>query len=79
VLQSSLNPELQQWYKEVEVCNDKVTKQKIREKQDKQAVESLFGICVLPNIKQRTNAEKGKTGRRLQRYSMHQYIIIEAA
>ncbi|MGC2685928.1 MAG: hypothetical protein WA323_29090, partial [Candidatus Nitrosopolaris sp.] len=22
--------------------------------------ESLFGICVLPNIKQRTNAKKGK-------------------
>jgi len=38
--------------------------------------ESLFAIYVLPNIKQRSNA-KIKTGRRLQRYSMHQYIIIE--
>lgn len=36
-----LSPELQQWYREVfmEVYNDKVTKQKEREKQDKQAEE----------------------------------------
>ena len=39
--------------------------------------ESLFGIYVLPNIKQRTNAKKGKNRKKAQRYSMHQYIIIE--
>jgi hypothetical protein len=38
--------------------------------------ESLFGICVLPNIKQRPNVEV-KTRRRRQRDSMRQYIIIE--
>ena len=39
--------------------------------------ESLFGIYVLPNIKQRTNAKKGKNRKKAERYSMHQYIIIE--
>ena len=44
--------------------------------------QSMFGMDMLPNIKQRINAKNKavrttNTGRRLQRYSMYHYIVIE--
>lgn len=39
--------------------------------------ESLFGICVLHISNKEQTLRKVKTGRRRQRYSMRQYIIIE--
>ena len=43
--------------------------------------QSIFGMEMLPNIKQRINARnKGKNrniGRRLRRYSTYHYIITE--
>ena len=59
-----LSPELQQWYKEVfmEVYNDKVAKQKTREKQDKQLEGQEVSITTADLIKKHEElSESGKS------------------